>query len=86
MSSTGSKMIISFATGLAIGAAAGAVLGVLFAPDKGTETRKKISAKTKDLQKDLSEKIDSLRETIESKIAEVQKPKDAPDKKTSKAV
>lgn len=85
MSSSGSKMIISFGTGMVIGAVAGAVAGVLFAPDKGTETRKKISDKTKNLQKDLSEKIDNLRETIESKMTEVM-PQNAADKKTSKAV
>ncbi len=85
MSSSGSKMIISFGTGMLIGAVAGAVAGVLFAPDKGTETRKKISDKTKNLQKDLSEKIDNLRETIESKMTEVM-PQNAADKKASKAV
>lgn len=31
------------------GAAAGAIAGVLLAPDKGTETRKKISGKAKEL-------------------------------------
>ncbi len=83
MSSSGSKMIISFGTGLIIGAVAGAVAGVLFAPDKGTETRKKISEKTKNLQNDLSEKIENLRETIETKISEAM-PQQAPDKKASK--
>jgi gas vesicle protein len=85
MSSSGSKMIISFGAGLIIGAAAGAVAGVLFAPDKGTETRKKISDKTKSLKNDLTEKIDSIRETIEAKLHE-KAPMNAPDKKTSKAV
>jgi gas vesicle protein len=85
MSSSGSKMIISFGAGLIIGAAAGAVAGVLFAPDKGTETRKKISDKTKSLKNDLSDKIESIRETIESKLSE-KNPMNAPDKTTSKAV
>jgi gas vesicle protein len=85
MSSSGSKMIISFGTGMLIGAVAGAVAGVLFAPEKGTETRKKISDKTKNLQKDLTEKIDSLRETIETKMSEAM-PQQAADKKASKAV
>lgn len=51
---------------LLIGAAAGATLGVLFAPDKGSNTRKKISKKTDDLIDQLNEKIDEAKETISS--------------------
>lgn len=42
---------------LLIGAAAGAVLGILFAPDKGTETRKKWMDSANDLADDLKSKI-----------------------------
>jgi gas vesicle protein len=43
---------------VALGAVAGAALGVLFAPDKGSETRRRISEKSQDLVDQLSEKID----------------------------
>lgn len=56
MSSRSSKV----ALGVLGGVAAGALLGILFAPDKGSNTRKKISDKSKDYADDLKTKYDGL--------------------------
>lgn len=47
-----------------LGAAAGAVLGILFAPDKGTETRKKIAQKGTDLKDKIKSKMSGLVDDI----------------------
>ena len=47
-------------TGLVAGLAAGAILGILFAPDKGTETRRKIGQKGTDLKNSIKSRFSTL--------------------------
>jgi gas vesicle protein len=48
----------------AAGIAAGAVLGILFAPDKGTETRKKITNQGKKIADGVKEKLNKGKEKL----------------------
>lgn len=57
--------------GLIGGIAAGAILGILFAPDKGTATRKKIKNKSADYADDLKVKFDSAIDTVSKKYDEL---------------
>ncbi|MFT3936671.1 MAG: YtxH domain-containing protein [Chitinophagaceae bacterium] len=62
--------------GFLAGAAAGALAGILLAPDKGSETRKKISKKTSDLGESLkgsfNDFIDGVKESYASVKSEAE--------------
>ena len=53
--------------GFLIGAAVGGALGVLLAPDKGAETRRKLAQKGSEL----GDSINGLGETVKSKFNDV---------------
>jgi gas vesicle protein len=53
------------------GVAAGALLGILFAPAKGSETRKKISKKGEDFTDAIKEKFDEFIQTISEKFENI---------------
>ena len=55
---------------LVIGAAAGATLGVLFAPNKGTITRKKIAGSARKLTKNFKKKVKDEVKMIKDKANE----------------
>jgi len=54
--------------GVLAGVAAGALIGILFAPDKGTETRKKIVEKGEDYVDELKGKINGLIDDVTKKV------------------
>jgi gas vesicle protein len=54
--------------GVLAGVAAGVLLGVLFAPDKGSVTRKKISGKAEALADEMKEKFNEFLESMKDKF------------------
>ena len=58
--------------GVLAGFAAGALVGVLLAPEKGTETRKKLAKLGEDYAGDLTDKFNELRDQITEKLGNVQ--------------
>lgn len=57
---------------LIVGALAGAVLGILFAPDKGSVTRAKLAGGAKDLADDVKQKIKNEINALRGKIEELE--------------
>jgi gas vesicle protein len=56
MGNSNNKLLAALLTGAAIGGA----LGILFAPDKGSETRKKIADKSSDLTGTVKDKFGAI--------------------------
>ena len=55
--------------GFLCGVAAGAIAGILLAPESGKDTRKKLAAKAKDLRDDLNEQFSGSFGRIADKVS-----------------
>ncbi len=66
MSSNAANTLIALVSGAAIGA----IVGILFAPDKGEKTRGKIKDGYKDAKNDLKSKYDGLTTEMKKKLTD----------------
>lgn len=64
--------------GVLAGVAVGAVLGILFATDKGSVTREKISKKGEDAMNSVKDKFDELMDEVSEKASEENNFEDIP--------
>lgn len=56
-------------TGILLGTSVGLLVGILFAPDKGSETRKKISRKSSDLAESVKDKFNDFIDSVADKFS-----------------
>jgi gas vesicle protein len=61
------KVILGVLSGVAVGA----IAGILFAPAKGTKTRKRIMKKGNAFKKDLKNKFENVYNTVSTKYEDV---------------
>ena len=61
----------AFIAGLVVGGAIGAIAGLLFAPETGEETRKKVAVKSKEWADDLYTKFDDLKDSVTEVMEDV---------------
>jgi gas vesicle protein len=71
MSDNSSNSGFAFIAGLFVGAAIGAIGGLLFAPETGEDTRKKVAEKSKEIADDLYDKFDELKESVTDVLEDV---------------
>lgn len=71
MSSNGSSSGFAFIAGLFVGGAIGAIAGLMFAPETGEETRKRVAEKSKELADDFLNKFDDLKESVTEVMTDV---------------
>lgn len=67
-----SKTIMTLFAGAVIGGAMGFAAGILLAPEKGEDTRKKVKNAIDDLTEDFSEKVDEMVNQFGDMVEEAQ--------------
>jgi len=86
MSDNSSGSGFAFIAGLAVGAIVGGMAGLLFAPEAGDETRKKLQEKSKEVTEDLHDKFDEFKDTVNEALENVKtKVEDVKEKVTKEA-
>ena len=66
-----SNKTMNQASGFLIGAAVGAVLGILFAPNKGSETRRHLAYSRDNLTNSIKDQYGNLIDSVNNEISDV---------------